>query len=469
MSGESYPFSLRPVPTARIETAYRTIRTPLPTPGAVAAAEQLVRNEPRSMAIEQLPVLWDRAEGFQVFDEAGNRWIDFTSGIFVANAGHGHPRIVAAIRSMLDRPLLHNYYFPSEIRARLTSKLIEMTRPNLDCVFLLTTGAESTEAAMKMARMRGSQSTPRKLGIVSLTFAFHGKTLGAQQAGGRSGSKWWIGQLDPNFHLLPVPFAPVCPYGPHESGTCSAECFHRGMADLESAGVDLEGIAAFIFEPYQGWSAAFLPDDYVAAMRSWADQHGALLISDEVQAGFGRTGRLFGYEHFGVDVDLVCCGKGFSSSVPISAVLGPRGLIDVDGSLNSTHGGNPISCAAALANLEVIEDEGLIDRAQTLGTALETRLRAIQARFPERIAVLSGRGAVWGLLLRHPRTGEWDAEMSDEVTEVAMRKGLLMVRTGVGSIKLGPPLTIPLEAALEGIDALEESFAECFARAESLV
>jgi 4-aminobutyrate aminotransferase / (S)-3-amino-2-methylpropionate transaminase / 5-aminovalerate transaminase len=461
VSGETYPFSLEPVTVPALETAHRRVRTPLPVPESLPILRTLLRFEPRSMAVDQLPVVWDRAEGYQVFDPYGNHWIDFSSGIFVANVGHGHADVVGAIRAMLDRPLLHNYYFPSEIRAAFVEKLVTLGPAHLDCVFLLTTGSESTECAIKLMRLHGQRAHAKKVGIVSLTLAFHGKTMGSQQASGRPAAKAWIGTLDPNFHQLPVPYAPICPFAESATHACGAACFEAGMRQLMASGVDFDSIAGFLLEPYQGWSAAFLPDAYVQALRAWATNHGALVAFDEVQSGIGRTGRFLAHEYFGVEADLVCCAKGLSSSVPLSAVLGRRALLDVDPSLNSTHGGNPICCAAGLATLETLTREGLVTRATQLGVVLEAALRAIAARHPRHISAVEGRGMVWGIHLKDPDTGRLDADLGDQITERAMRKGVLLVRTGVGTLKLGPPLCIPEDAALEGVLALGEAIDEC--------
>ncbi len=455
-----YPFSLEPLQVPPVETAYRRIATELPAPDSVPLLHRLLRCEPRSMAIDQLPVVWDRAEGFQVSDAYGNRWIDFTSGIFVANVGHGHPAVVAAVRGMLDRPLLHNYCFPSEIRGAFVEKLVSMAPRHLDTALLLTTGSETTECAIKLIRIHGSQRDPRKRAVVSLAFAFHGKTMGAQQAGGRASAKAWIGTLDPRIHQMPVPLSKYCPHGSGPDHECGAGCFHQSLRVLEQDGVDLSTIAGFLLEPYQGWSAAFLPDAYVHALRAWATSHDALVAFDEVQSGFGRTGKLFAHEYFGVEADLVCCGKGIASGLPLSAVLGRRAVIDIDPSLNSTHGGNPVACAAGLATLRVLEREQLVERAAALAEPVGRELQAIAARHPRRIQGVYGRGLVWALHLIDPDTGALDVEASDRVTERAMHKGVLTVRTGVGTIKLGPPLCIPEDAVVEGIRALGETIDE---------
>ena len=434
--------------------------TALPVPESLPIINTLLEFEPRSMTLDQLPVVWDRAQGYQVWDAWGNCWIDFTSGIFVTNVGHGHPEVVGAIRRMIDRPLLHNYHFPSEIRAAFVRTLVEASPSELDTVFLLTTGAESTECAIKLMRLHGRRIDPQKVGIVSLTLGFHGRTMGSQQAGGRPRAKEWIGTLDPNFHQLPVPYAPVCPWRETDAHTCGAECFRRSMEQLSQSGVDLRSIAGFLFEPAQGWSAAFLPKEYVQAVREWATANDALLAFDEIQTGFGRTGRFFAYEHFGVKTDLVCCGKGASSSVPLSAVLGRRELLDADPSMNSTHGGNSISCAAGLATIETLKQEGLVERAARLGVTLRSALQQIADRHADHVQAVEGRGLLWGLHMVDRATRKLDVELGDLVTECAMRKGVLLVRTGVGTVKMGPPLCIPEDAALEGVRAIGQAVDE---------
>jgi 4-aminobutyrate aminotransferase-like enzyme len=458
MAEAAYEFSLDPVPVPPVDTAWRHIAGPIPAPGTREFIEELRRVEPVSMTLE-LPLVWERASGIQVEDRAGNRFLDFTSGIFVANAGHANPRVVAAIEETVARPLLHTYSFANEPRKRFVEKLAAVTPPQLDTVLLLTTGAETTEAAIKLMRLHGQRQRPGKLAIVSLTFGFHGKTMGSQTASGRPEQKRWIGQLDPNFHLIPVPFAPACPFH-DDDRECGADCFQKGIEGLVASGIDADSVAGFICEPYQGWSAAMLPAEYVQAMRRWADDHGALIAFDEVQAGIGRTGKLLAHEHFGVEADLACCGKGISSSLPLSAIVGRRELIDVDDSFHSTHGGNPVCCAAALGNLEAIVDDGLVDAAASTGPVLGERLREIAGRFPDRVLRVEGRGLVWALHLGDAATGQLDGLLGDLVIERCMRRGLLLVRTGTGTIKIGPPLGIPIDAALEGAEVIADALAE---------
>jgi 4-aminobutyrate aminotransferase/(S)-3-amino-2-methylpropionate transaminase len=462
-----YEIAQAPIEVPPVETAYRKIVTAQPAPGTTELLAALRALEPSSMSTE-LPVRWHAASGFQVEDGFGNRWLDFTSGIFVANAGHGHPRITAAIRDAVDRPLLHAYSFATQVRQSLLAKALELAPPPFDCALLLTTGAETTEAAIKFMRMHGRRTAPGKVGIVSLELGFHGKSMGSQQASGRPEAKEWIGQLDPNFHNIPVPYAPLCPHGHAADVPCGAECFERSMAALFERGVDPSSIAGFLMEPYQGWSAAMLPAEWVQAARRWATEHGALLAFDEVQAGIGRTGRFLAHEHFGVEADLACCAKGFSSGLPASCVLGRREIMDVDDSFTSTHGANPVCAAAALANLEVIQEEELVRRAAETGAVLGERLRAAAARFSDHAPRVEGAGMVWGIHLVDPETGELDGPLGDMVIERAMRRGLLLVRTGTGTIKVGPPLPTPVDAVLEGAEVIEEALAEALAERYAL-
>ena len=445
---DTYHFSITPTNVPKIDTKYRKIVTSIPPENSIPILNELRKYEPESMSLE-LPVVWDRAEDFQVFDENGNCWIDFCAGTFVTNAGHRNPKICNAISEIVNNNFLHNYYFPSKIRAKLVKKLHDMTAVNLDKVFLLTTGAETTECCIKLARIYGRKINPKKIGIVSFVGAMHGKTLGALMVGGKTKEKHWIVNHDPDMHHLPFP-----------KDSSDDEVFHENMKQLEQSGVDLSTIAAFMVESYQGWGALFYPKNYIKALRKWADDNHAIVIFDEIQAGFGRTGKLFAYEHYEVEADLVCCGKGISSGLPLSAVLGRSELIDVDLSLNSTHGGNPVCCAATLASLELLESENLIAESERKGVILKQELTRIKNHFPSRIEIF-GKGLVFAIHVRKSSTNELDVELVDKIIEKAMQQGVLLIRTGTGTIKIGPPLTIADDALIEGVSVIEEIISDC--------
>ena len=445
---DSYKFNLTPKEVPKVNTKYRKIITSIPPENSIPILNDLRKYEPESMSLE-LPVVWDKAENFQVFDKNGNCWIDFSSGTFVVNVGHRHPKICKAISETVDNNFLHNYYFPSEIRAKLVKKLHEMIPENLNKVFLLTTGAEATECSIKLARIHGKKTNPKKIGIISFLGAMHGKTLGALMVGGKTKEKHWIGNLDPDMYHLQFP-----------SKDSGEEFFEESIKKLEQTGVDLSTITAFMVESYQGWGALFYPKNYIKALRKWATEHNVIVIFDEIQSGFGRTGKLFAYEHYEVEADIVCCGKGISSGLPLSAVVGRKELIDVDPSLNSTHGGNPVCCAATLASLEVLEDENLVNESARKGEILEKGLLLIKDNYPKRIEI-SGKGLIFAVHIKKPSTDALDAELVDRIIEKCMQKGLLLIRTGTGTIKIGPPLTIADDALLDGISVIAESIKEC--------
>lgn len=456
---KEYFFNRIPKEVQHIETKNRRICTKLPVPESLPIIERSIKYEPWSMN-HQLLAVWDKAVDYQVFDKWGNIWIDFSSGIFVTNSGHGNLEMVQAIQDMLDKPMLNSYYYPLEVRSLLAEQLVKMAPDNMDKVFFLTTGAETTECALKLCRMHGIKQRKDKLGMISFGGAFHGKTLGAQTMAGKPQAQTWIGNLDPCIYHLDCPtdaFQDMQQIYDEESGR---RLFERDIKKLEAQGVDLDTIAGAIFEPYQGWAALFYPIGYIKALREFLSVHNALLVSDEVQAGFGRTGKLFGYEYYGVDVDIICCGKAVSGALPLSAVLSRAEIIDVDGSLNSTHGGSPLPCASALANLQYIEKEHLVEKAKQKEKIILDKFKQLKDQFPERVCSVHGMGMAFAVVVVKPGTKELDVELVDRIIERAYEKGLMSIRTMTGTIKIGPPLTIPDDALIEGMDIIIESMQE---------
>jgi 4-aminobutyrate aminotransferase/diaminobutyrate-pyruvate transaminase/4-aminobutyrate aminotransferase/(S)-3-amino-2-methylpropionate transaminase len=425
-------------------------------PESLPVLEKLARYEPRSMG-GQPPVVWDRAEGVQVYDCWGNMWLDWSSGVLVANAGHAHPKIRQAIRNQVDHGLLHNYCFPSDTRARTVEALAQVAPEGLKKVFLLTTGAEACECAIKLCRTWGKKlAGPEKITVVTFQNAFHGRTLGAQLAGGIPALKEWIVNLDKD--MVQVPF-PDGFRGPDTS-------FEGFLKALAAKGVRPEQVAGVMTETYQGGNASFAPPEYMQKLRAWCDAQGALLVFDEVQAGFGRCGTYWGFEHYGVAPDLICCGKGISSGLPISAVIGRNDVMDLypPGAMTSTHTGNPICAASVLANLQVIEEERLVERSAQLGEGIfQPELRRMGRRFPGRIGAVHGKGLVAALHMVKPHGIEPDAQCAAAVVRRAIEKGLMLfapVGFGGASVKLSPPLVISEEALREGLQVIEEALVE---------
>lgn len=442
-------FQLFPKHVPRIETPFRKIVTDWPVPESIPILETLREYEPRAMS-GQPPVVWDYAEGFQVYDAWGNCWVDWSSGVLVANVGHGRPEIVEAVSRQASHKLLTNYCFPSAIRAQLVRRLSTLL-PVPDCkVFLLTTGSEAIECAIKLCRTYGQHvSGSKKNVIVSFINAFHGRTLGSQQAGGIPALKSWIGNLDPGFVQVPFPDG-------FRNKDLSFDLF------VNSLGVPAADVAGVVMETYQGGSAAFAPAAYVQELRAWCDRHRVLLVMDEVQAGFGRTGKFWGYEHYDILPDLITCGKGISSSLPLAAVIGRGDVMDLHppGSMTSTHTGNPISCAAALASVDIVLRDNLAGRAEALGSLLHRRLHELQAEHPE-IGEVAGKGLVAGVACVYPGTTKPDGDLAFNVVERCIEKGVLMfspVGFGGGTVKICPPLVITEEALEDSLQGFAEAF-----------
>ena len=447
-------FDLTPRRVPRIETALRRIVTDFPVPESIPILESLYACEPVAMR-GQPPVLWDRAEGFQVFDRFGNCWIDWSSAVLITNAGHGRQEIVDAIVRQAQSHLLTSYCFPIEIRARLLERIATLLPEPMKKVFLLTTGSEAVECAIKLCRTHGLKiAGPRKNVIVSYDKAFHGRTLGAQQAGGIPALKEWIVNLDPGFVQVPFPDG-------FRTGDTSFEYFERCLAAL---GVEPQNVAGVILETYQGGSASFAPAEYMQKLRQWCYRNLALLVCDEVQAGFGRTGTMFGFEHYGIVTDLATFGKGITSCLPLSAVAGRPDIMDLHppGSMTSTHTGNPVCCAAALASIDLVIRENLVERARKSGDLLLGGLRAMTSRHPE-IGCVDGKGLVAGVHCVRPGSLEPDGDLAFETVRRSIERGVLMfspVGFGGATIKICPPLVITDEAIGESLEAFEEAFSE---------
>jgi 4-aminobutyrate aminotransferase-like enzyme len=284
--------------------------------------------------------------------------------------------------------------------------------------------------------------------------------MGSKTMSGSVKAKEWIGTLDPNIVHLPYPTDYLQSLDV-ENSNFGDDVFERDIKALGKK-INLRNIAAFMLESYQGWAAMFFPKGYVKALRKFANKNRSLVMFDEVQAGFGRTGKLFAHEYYGIRADVICCGKGISGGLPLSAVLSRVELLNVDpGGLNSTHAGNPVSCASALANINYLLKNSLPAKAYKNGHLIEEFLLGLKEEFPERIRSIHGKGFAYAAVVVKPKTNELDVDLVDKTIEKAFQKGLLMIRTGKGSLKLGPPLTIPKIALLEGLEVLKESFTEC--------
>lgn len=451
--GLEFPLTPREVPP--VHSKYRRIVTPIPAPASIPRLEQLRKHEPTSMG-GQPPVIWHGGDGVCIRDPYGNQWLDFSAGVLVASMGYGHPKVLEAMRRQLESGLYHTYCFANEPRIVLVEKLAALAPPPLEKVFLLSTGSEATECAMKLAfTYAARQKKAAKPHLVTFENAFHGRTLGAQLAGGSPGLKDWIPGKHPEY--VQVPF----PDGFRTTDT-SFELFERSLAER---GIAPDSVCAVMTETYQGCNAQMFPVDYARRLRQWCDAHGALLIFDEIQAGFGRTGTMFGFQHLGVSPDLITCGKGISGGMPLSAVIGRREVMDLygPGAMTSTHTANPICCAATLANLQAIEDERVVENAARLGPILAEACAAMQRASNGRIGKTASIGLVSALQFVTKGTTDPDHETAWEVVRRCVESGVMLfapVGVGGGAIKINPPLNIPKEALLEGLEVVSSAVSE---------
>jgi 4-aminobutyrate aminotransferase/(S)-3-amino-2-methylpropionate transaminase len=456
-------FSHVPKEVKTVKTKYRTIVTKIPVPESLPILERVYETESHSMH-GQLPIIWDRAEGVQVYDSWGNKWLDFSSTIFVTNAGHGNKRIVEALNKVINKPLLHTYTFTSPERFEYLNYLISNTPHQFEKAFLLSAGTEATEATLKLMRLNGIKLGKKKGGILCFEGNWHGRTLGAQMMGWNPSQKEWIGYLDPNIYHLPFPY----PWR-LEAIENPRKYFRDSIKELiEKSGIDpKEDLCGIMMETFQGWGAVFYPKEFVQEVALFAKENDLLLTFDEMQAGFGRTGELFGYINYDVEPDLLACGKGASSSLPLAVVLGRKEIMDLPGigSMSSTHSANPLVCAAGLANMKALIEDGLIKNSKNLGVIFHQKLHLLHNKFPDYISSVQGVGLLAAVIFTDPNRKPL-SELCDLISEKCLQTGLLVVHTGRESIKLAPPLVINEEELLEGVatfsSAVEESILELY-------
>jgi len=454
MSGD-FEFERMPIADVQIETQHRKINIGTPLGGTKSTLDVLDRVESRSMH-GQIPLVWDRAFDYNVFDEFGNKWIDFTSTIFVANIGHSNKHLMERLKEQIDQELIASYAYPVEIRAQYIERLVKFAGPPFEKAFLLSAGTETTEAAMKLMRMNGKKAKKRRGGIVVFTGNWHGRTLGAQQLSSNQSQKDWIYSHDPDIFYLPFPY-------PWEVTEINApEFFDKSFSTLEKSGIDPNlDICGFMLETFQGWGAFFYPNSFVQRIRKKADELEALLCFDEMQAGFARTGKAFGFQHYGVEADLICCGKGMGGGFPLSGVIGRAEIMDLPsvGNMSSTHSGNPLACAAGLAVIDEIERLNLIEKSNQDGVMLEMGLQRLVDQFPGTLHSTHGKGLIRSLIFRDSDKAN-ASRLANLVAEDAFKNGLLLVHTGRESIKLGSPLTIPTSAIKEALDVLKQGLSK---------
>ncbi|MFT4065758.1 4-aminobutyrate--2-oxoglutarate transaminase [Paraburkholderia sp.] len=397
-----------------------------------------------------------RAENAELWDVEGRRFIDFAAGIAVCNTGHRHPKIVAAIRDQLDR-FTHTAYqvVPYASYVELAEKINARAPgdyPKKTAFF--TTGAEAVENVIKIAR-----AATGRPGVIAFSGAFHGRTLlGMALTGKVVPYKSGFGPFPSDVFHAPFPNA--------LHGVTTADSL-KALDSLFKADIEPKRVAAIIFEPVQGEGGFYpAPADFVRALRKLCDEHGILLISDEVQTGFARTGKLFAMHHYDVAPDLMTMAKSLAGGMPLSGVVGRTEVMDAaaPGGLGGTYAGNPLALASALAVLDIIDEERLCERATVLGERLKAKLVALQRSVPQ-IADVRGPGAMVAAEFRKPDSTSPDAEFAKRVQTRALERGLLLLVCGVYSnvVRFLFPLTIQDTVFDEAMAILEDVLKESVA------
>jgi 4-aminobutyrate aminotransferase len=400
------------------------------------------------------PVLAARGEGVHLYDEAGRRHLDFTAGIGVTSTGHCHPRVVKAAQDQVAT-LIHGQYTTVMHRPllRLTERLGEVLPDGLDALFYLNSGSEAVEAAIRLAR----HATGRQ-NIVVFHGSFHGRTMGAASLT-TAGTKFraGIGPLMPGAAVAPFPQA-------YRYGWSEEEATRFALKELDYLLATVsppQDTAAFIVEPVLGEGGYVpAPPGFLEGLRERADRHGSLLIVDEVQTGFGRTGRFWGHQHFDVRPDVLITAKGLASGFPLSAIAAPTELMSRawPGSQGGTYGGNAVACAAALATLDVIQDEGLVDNAAEMGLRLREGLRKVASAHPV-IGDVRGLGLMVGSEFGDGDTP--DADAAQRAQRAAGERGLMLLTCGAHGnvVRMIPPLVVDAAQIDEAVQIWSEAVA----------
>jgi len=403
------------------------------------------------------PIVIDRASGVQVWDETGREYLDCFSGISVVNAGHNHPRVIAAVKTQLEK-LVHcsSYLYHVKPVADLAEKLAEIAPHGLTKTFFGNGGAEAIEGAMKLARLYTGKHE-----FIALHASFHGRSWGALSVTGNQGRKKRGGPYAPGISFVPAPYSyrSLWPDDPERWARHCAKCL-EDVIRFETSG----DVAAFIAEPVMGEGGIIVPPAcYFREIKKILDQHGILFIADEVQSGFGRTGKMFAIEHYGVTPDILVTAKGIADGFPLSAYTTRPEIAAAykPGDHLSTFGGNPVSCAAALANIQVMEEEKLCQRSRESGAYAMERLKALQKHTPL-IGDVRGLGLMIGIELVKDAALTPAAAEAEAVREFCLREGVLIGVGGVygNVVRMQPPLVISRQQLDRALDVLERAFAE---------
>jgi len=431
------------------------------TPPGPKAKELLARDE-RYISpsyVRWYPLVVEEGKGCIVRDVDGNEYIDFNSGLAVMNVGHCHPKVLEAIRKQSEK-LLHysntDFYYRPVID--LAEKLTEITPGTFEKkIYFGNSGAESIEAAIKMVRWHTRR--PRILAFIG---AFHGRTYGAMSlTSSKPVQRKYFFPLVPGVTHVPYPYCYRCPFK-LEFPDCDYWCIDFIDEWVFHKYIPPEEVGAIIIEPIQGEGGYIVPPpEYHQKLKKLAEKYGILYVDDEVQAGMGRTGRWFAIEHWNIEPDVICIAKGIASGLPLGATVAKAEVMDWEGGSHaSTFGGNPVSCAAGLAVINIIKEENLLENAETLGNYIIDRFKEMQEKY-EMIGNIRGKGLMIGVeLVKDRKTKEPAKKEAQEVMLRSWKRGIALITAGISTIRIAPPLIITEELVDIALEIIEKSIAE---------
>lgn len=397
-------------------------------------------------------------EGCYVYTEDGRKVLDFASGVAVNNLGNKNREVVEAIKEQLDTMIHvgHNVVY-NESYVALAEKLVELTGGNTK-VYFSNSGAEANDGAMKLAKY-----VTRRPAIIAFRNSFHGRTIGSLSiTGSNSGYRKYYEPLMPAVYWADYADCHHCPFGKKE-GCCKMECLKQ-FDGIFAKLVAPECVAAIIVEPVQGEGGYIVPKpEFLQGLRKICDDHGIMLIFDEVQTGIGRTGQLYAYQTFGVQPDILTSAKALGGGVPLSAIIAKKEIMDQwpAGAHGGTFGGNPLACAAGLKTLEIIERDHLLENCRKQGAYFVEKLKKLQAEYPDRIGEVRGVGLMIAMEIVTPE-GEPDAAYTAQIKEKALEKDLLLLTCGSDHnvIRFIAPLIVTEKEIDQAMDVIESIFAQ---------
>ena len=403
------------------------------------------------------PLVIDHAQGSYLYTVEGRRYLDFASGIAVTNLGHGHPEVLRAAHAQLDRLVHTSVVAHHQPAIELAERIAALAPGNLEKVFFANSGAEAVEGAIKLARYATGRPA-----LIAFQGAFHGRTYGALSlTASKSYYRERYEPFLPGVYHAPYPYAYRNPSGPGDEATL--DYVFDFIGQMLDTRVPPHNVAAFVVEPVLGEGGYVVPPaGFLPRLRELCDEHDILLIADEVQSGYGRTGKMFAVEHTGVVPDIMTLAKSIASGLPLSAVVASNKLMDrwEPAAHGSTFGGNPVSCAAGIATLEVFEREHVLENAREKGGELMRRLRQLQARTPG-IGDVRGLGLMIGVELVDNH-GKPDKHLQKTIRQVCLDSGMVILSCGTEDnvLRLVPPLNISEQELDEGWEILSAAFEE---------